>query len=301
MIAINMIKRIYLEDHNQVLESIRDSFEIVDNWMEAEAVVVWQDIRGELVQIVANANLVGIPTVVMQHGLRASREYSSDFGKMLLAKKIMVWGPKDKERVMSGGVEAERVEVTGTSIFESLKEPETHEGKNVLFVPLHWDKEIIENFEVARKLASIKGINIRTKLIEGQEESQYQNVIRSNRDQTGHLETIGKILKTTDLVVSLSESTLEFMAYYLEIPVITVNNWKPKYFLDTYIEKIDKYFSGANIEANLDNLETKIFEVLNNKQIKAKERQRALYEEAGVGYGKTSARERMIEVIRKLG
>lgn len=293
-----MIKRIYLEDHNQVLDSIRDSFEVVDNWMEAEVVVVWQDIRGDLVQIVANANLLGIPTVVMQHGLRASREYSSDFKKTLLAKKIMVWGPKDKDRIMSGGVESDRIEVTGTTIFDSLKPVEVHKGTNILFVPLHWDKEIEENYEVANKLAQIRGINVRTKLIEGQDESHYQNVIRSNRDKSGHLDLIGEILKTTDLVVSLSESTLEFMAYYLDIPVITVNNWKPKYFLDTYVEKIDKYFSGANIEARLDNLETKIFEVLNNRQIKSKERQKALYEEAGVGYGKTSARERMIEVIR---
>lgn len=295
-----MIKRIYLEDHNQVLESIRDSFEIVDNLMEAEAIVVWQDIRGELVQIVANANLLGIPTVVMQHGLRASREYSSDFGKTLLAKKIMVWGPRDKERVMSGGVESERIEVTGTTIFDSLKPVEAHEGKNVLFVPLHWDREIGENFEVASKLASISGINVRTKLIEGQDERHYQNVVRSNRDKRGHLEMIGEILETTDLVVTLNESTLEFMAYFLGIPVITVNNWRPKKFLDTYIERIDKYFSGANIEVGLENLEAKIFEVLNDKNIKLKERQKALYEEAGVGYGKKNARERIIEVIKNL-
>ncbi len=296
-----MIKRIYLEDHNQVLEGIRNSFDVVDNWMEAEAVVVWQDIRGELVQTVANANLLGIPTIVMQHGLRASREYSSDFGKVLLAKKIMVWGPKDKERVMSGGVEPERIEVTGTIIFDSLKTVETHEEKNVLFVPLHWDKEIRENFEVAEKLALIKGINVRTKLIEGQRKNHYQNVIRSNRDKVGHLEIISEILRTTDLVVSLSESTLEFMAYYLDIPVITVNNWKPKYFLDTYIESINKYFSGANIETNLDDLEKTIFWVLNNRQIKSKERKKALYEEAGIGFRKMNARKKIIEVIRNLG
>jgi tRNA(His) 5'-end guanylyltransferase len=91
------------------------------------------------------------------------------------------------------------------------------------------------------------------------------------------------------------------MAYYLDIPVITVNNWKPKYFLDTYIESINKYFSGANIETNLDDLEKTIFWVLNNRQIKSKERKKALYEEAGIGFRKMNARKKIIEVIRNLG
>lgn len=202
-----MIRKIYIEDHNQVLADIRDSFEVVDNWMEAEAAVVWQDVRGEMIGLVTDANLMGIPTLVMQHGLRASREYSKESGKELLAQRIMVWGPRDKERVVSSGlVEPERVVITGTTITDHLKPRERHEGINILFVPLHWDKELEENYEVAKILNKVNGINLTTKVIDGQETKYYRNVITSHRDKQDHLDVIAEILKNTDVVVSLNES-----------------------------------------------------------------------------------------------
>lgn len=293
-----MIKRIFLLDHNQVLEDIRDSFQLVDNWYEAEAVVVWQDLREDYIELVANANLVGIPTVVMQHGLRASREYNSYYPKPLLAKKIMVWGPKDKERIMTSGILPNRIEITGTTLFDHLVPREKHKGANVVFVPIHWDKEVDENYEIAKILNSIQGLNLKTKLIEGLDASHYKNVIRSNRDSRDHLGIIANLLKDTDLLVSLTESTFEFLAYKLDIPVIVVDEWKPKMFLGELYEKLE--YSEAAIKAKYVNLKNTIFDVLQNPSIKSTERTKVLYEEAGVGFSKINSKNRIVDVIKNL-
>lgn len=293
-----MINRIFLLDHNQVLEDVKDCFQLVDNWYEAEAVVVWQDIREDYIELVANANLTGIPTVVMQHGLRASREYNSYYQKPLLAKKIMVWGPKDKERIMTSGISADRIEVTGTTIFDHLIPKKKHDGFNVVFVPIHWDKEVEENYEIAKILNNIRGVNLKTKLIEGLDASHYKNVIRSNRDSRDHLKIIANLLGETDLLVSLTESTFEFLAYKLDIPVIVVDEWKPKYFLGEMYEKLE--YSNAAIKVKYSDLEKTIFKVLNNLSIKSAERKKVLFEEAGVGFNKISSKEKIVEVIKNL-
>jgi len=298
-----MINKIFLLDHNQVLEDIKDSFQLVNNWYEAEAVVVWQDIRDEYIELVSNANLVGIPTVVMQHGLRASREYDNFFQKPLLAKKIMVWGPKDKRRVLSGGIIPERIEITGTTIFDHLMPKENHQGVNILFAPLHWDKEIEENYLVASKLKSIKGINVLTKVIEGQNLSYYENSIISNRDEKSHLDIISSIFKNTDLVVSLAESTLEFMAYFLNIPVIVVDFWKPKEFLDYYVDDLSKYFGGFSkncVIVKLNELDRAITNELYKDSKNSIKRNQVLLEEAGIGFSNKKAKDRIVEVIKNL-
>ncbi|MFA7301099.1 MAG: hypothetical protein WC069_02230 [Candidatus Shapirobacteria bacterium] len=295
-----MIRKIYLSDHNQVLADIEDSFEIVDDWMDADAVVVWQDVRGELVNIVAQSNLMGIPTFVMQHGLRASREYLPEYGKELLSQRIMVWGPQDKVRMIKSGVEPERIVVTGTTILDHLKPKQKHAGINVLFVPLHWDKEIEENYEVANILNQIKDIRVLTKLVDGQRIENYKNVILSNRDDKNHLDKITNILKDIDVLVSLSESTMEFMAYYLDIPVVVVNNWRPKKFLDYEVLNINKDISNACEVTDINSLEKVLKNVIENPGKKSKERILALKLEMGVGFDNKTAKQRIVETIKSV-
>lgn len=282
-----MKNKIYLVDYNSVLKSLSSEFELVDDWTMADAVVVGQDTRGENIDIVANANLLGIPTVTVEHGVRSYRDYLAPVGKPLLATKLLVWGPKGKRRMVEGGYDLERIEVVGTTIFDSLKPRVKHKGFNVLFVPLHWDREIKENFEVAKVLRKIKSVKVMTKVVDDQDEGYYDNSVKSNRDSPNHLSICADVLSKTDVVVSLFESTFEFMAYYLDIPVVVVDNWKPKKFLDTYIENLNKDISNAANFVKLGELEKAIVE--DGRQA---ERKIALLEEAQVSGG------RMAEAIR---
>ncbi len=286
---MGMKSKIYLIDYNSVLKSLSNEFELVDDWVKAEAVVVGQDIRGENVDIVANANLLGIPTVVVEHGLRSYKDYLPPIGKTLLATKLLVWGPMGRERMISGGYDPDTIKVVGTTIFDSLKPREKHDGFNVLFVPLHWDREIAENLEVAKALRKINNIKVITKIVDGQSGKHYDNPVLSHRDASDHLKICAEVLSKADVVVSLFESTFEFMAYYLDIPVVVVDHWRPKMFLDTYVDKLNYQISDAANLVRIDDIERAIHE--DNRGV---ERKIALFEEAQVSGG------RMEKVIKSI-
>lgn len=92
---------------------------------------------------------------------------------------------------------------------------------------------------------------------------------------------------------------MKVLAYSLDIPVIVADNWQPKAFLDTWVERIDKDFSNACERVGCADLERTIFEVVSNSGRRHQERGRALRNEMGVGYDKKTAKERIVETIRK--
>jgi len=295
------MSKIFFRDHNNVLSDVIGEFETTDNYISSDAIVVWNDVINEMREIVLSGNFLGKPTIVAQHGLRATREYISPYNKPLLADNIMVWGPKDKERMIQGGVEEDRIIITGSTIFDHLIPRQAHQGVNVVFAPMHWYEDLEENLIVAEKLREISGINVITKVVDNFHGSSYfDNLIFSNTNSPDHLTICASVLSTADIVISITESTFEFLAYALDIPVLTVNLWKPKFHMGRlYMNNIISDFSNACQKINLDDLPKALSETLANPQQFASERKKALYEEAGIGWDNSTPKQRIIKAINK--
>lgn len=275
--------KVYIKDANFVLSDVIKDFDITDDCFSADAIVCWNDIAGECRDIILSANFLGIPTLVAQHGLRAVREYGTPFNAPLIAEKIMVWGQKDKERMMQAGVNKDRIVVVGTTLFDHLIPRQPHEGFNVVFSPMHWDANLDENLILAEKLREVKGINVITKLIEGMDGSPFDNPVYSNRASQDHLDICASVLSKADIVVGITESTFEFLAYKLDIPMVIVDLWKPKFFGNRmFWPEIGSFFSDACQKVGLNELPEAILDALSNPGRFSSERKKALKEETGL-------------------
>lgn len=174
-------------------------------------------------------NKAGIETILVQHGRRGTSRIYPPFNEKLICKKACLWGENDRKRLISCGNPADRLYVTGTSIFQHLKPRVKHDGINVVFSPEHWGEEVFENNVVASALRKIKGINVITKILKGEHTpEQYDNVVMSDRNSPEHFEIVAEVLSKADVVVAISESTFELLAEYLDIPVVIADIWIPK-------------------------------------------------------------------------
>jgi hypothetical protein len=81
---------------------------------------------------------------------------------------------------------------------------------------------------VASRLKDIKHVRLITKITNEHCLEWYENPVLSLRTRNNHIQTCAEVLSQSDVVVSLGIGTFELMAMYLDIPVITVNNWRPK-------------------------------------------------------------------------
>lgn len=276
-------------------------FELVSDYKQADAVLLWNDLVEREREIALTCNYLGIPTLIFQHGLRATREYSPPFCKPLIANKILVWGPKDKERLQNVGISSKDVIITGSTLFEKIPEKQVHNGINVVFAPMHWYEEHSENIEIAKKLLEIKGINLITKMVDRNEvDPIYLNPIITSANAKNHKQVCWDLLAKTDLVVSATESTFEFMAYALGIPVIVVNNWIPKFHMDRiFLKNINSDNSSACIMINIDDLIITINNILfqAGAEQRIKEREIALELECGFGFDQLTPTQRFINAI----
>lgn len=290
--------KVFFRDPNQVLEDVLDDFEIVEDYTQADVVVCWTDSIGECRNIILNANYLGIPTLVMQQGLRTSYEYASPYNSPLLANKIMVWGPRDKERLMLGGVDEGRILVTGTTLLDHLIPKKPHEGINVVFAPMRWEGDLKENQILARRLKEIEGVNVITKLIDDMDPSVFENSIYSKRSVSSHLEICASVLSTADVVVGINEGTFQLFAYALDVPVLVVDLWKPKFFDNRlFYSEISSFFSTACQKTSLEDLDQSIKDAIASPEKFSPERKKALFEYAGIGFDKLNPKQRIINSI----
>ena len=93
----------------------------------------------------------------MQHGRGATRDYCPPNKFPLHSTKICVWGVKDRDRLLSQGIEPNRIRVTGSPVLAKLRPRKDNlERNNVLFVPIITDKEEPENLLVFNALRKIE-------------------------------------------------------------------------------------------------------------------------------------------------
>jgi len=150
--------KIYLRDYNNVLTVIknRKDFELVDDARDADALVLWQDVRNEMLELCKiNKEYMHKPVVVIQHGRGATNDYLPPNSFPLLADKVCCWGEKDKQRLVKAGY-GDRAVVTGSPLVPYLIPKEEHNGKNVVFVPIITTHEEPDNIATYWKLKQIE-------------------------------------------------------------------------------------------------------------------------------------------------
>ena len=154
-----MKPKVYMRDYNGILQGIKrrtDDLEFVSDPRNCDAILLWQDVRGEMYEIVKiNRDHFHKPLIIVQHGRQATRDYGAPENFKLLADKICVWGQDDYDRMVSLGY-GDKTIITGCPYFSRLKPKEVHPDRNIVFAPVrtmheepmnlivHWELKKIE-------------------------------------------------------------------------------------------------------------------------------------------------------------
>ena len=137
--------KIYIKDFNNILIPLKDKFDLVEDAREAEVLVLWQDVRGDMLEMCRiNDEYMHKPVVVVQHGRAATNDYLPPNKFPMQAAKFCCWGINDYERLKRAGY-ADRIVITGSPLTNFIIEKEPHEGKNILFVPVITSHEEPDN------------------------------------------------------------------------------------------------------------------------------------------------------------
>ena len=92
--------KVYLKDFNGVLQDLVSEFTVVTDPREADVLVLWQDVRGDMKELCEiNAKYMKKPVIVVQHGRGATRDYLPPNNFSMLADKFCCWGEKEKKRL----------------------------------------------------------------------------------------------------------------------------------------------------------------------------------------------------------
>ncbi len=272
-------------NHNNILSDIIPHFTSTLDIKEADRVVVWTDVTSYERGVLAIAKQRGVPTITVQHGRSGTSRYYPPFNEEITADKLLVFGEADKKALLNAGHPEKKIKVVGTTLFDHLKERKPHEGINIVFSPDHWDTEVEENKLIAKELNKIKGVNIITKLVEINDPKLYKNPVISHRDSANHLAICAEVLSKADIVVSLAEGTFELLAQALDIPVVVMNEWKPKAFGgdERYKQGYRRIISSGSKQSTLKNLRKTIQDQLKNPGELREERKKAIVDEGGYG------------------
>lgn len=276
--------KLWIAEHNGVLQDIKGDFEIVSRLEDADRVVLWNDVQPEARAIARYAKSLRKPTIVVQHGRKGTSKYYRPFCEPIVADKLLVWGPADKDALVEHGQNPRKIEVTGTTIFDHLKPRRAHDGINVVFCPEHWDRPVEENRKVRNHLRRLKGVNVITKLIEVHDPAEFDNPVVSNREHPDHLDICAEVLATADVVVGISESTFELLAQALDIPVVIMEEWTPKSFGgDIRYTNYRRVISDGAKRTPLKDLNDTIMQQLAHPEELTKERRAAAVAEGSLG------------------
>jgi len=150
--------KIYLEDYNNVMTSLKtgEEFEIVKDARDCDCIVLWQDVRGYLLELCKiNKEHLHKPLVIIQHGRAATNDYLPPNNFPMYADKFCCWGIKEYERLERAGY-VDRAVITGSPLVPYLKPKEQHDGKNIVFCPIITSHEEPDNINTYWKLKQIE-------------------------------------------------------------------------------------------------------------------------------------------------
>jgi len=239
---------------------------------------------------------LGIKTILLQHGRKGTSRIYPPFNEKLESDVVCSWGENDKKGLMSCGVPENRIVVTGTTILKHIKPRVKNKRPVVLFCPEHWgSNEVDENLCIATRLRRLEGVDIITKILEGEHEPDwYDNPVSTHRMRPGHLDTVMKVLSKADVVVSISESTLELIAQVMDIPVVIADVWIPKACNGDDRYKIyNRTYSNACEMAKFDELNEKVMYAIKHPEHLREERK-----QIAIADGGTNIKDPLKEIIK---
>jgi len=154
------MKKLYIKDFNcilaPVIEKLKNDFELVEDARNADGLVLWQDVRGDMKELaLINEEFLHKPLIVVQHGRGATNDYLPPNKFLMHATKFCCWGIKDYERLERAGWKDKAV-ITGSPLADFIKPRDPHEGKNIVFVPVITSHEEPDNIEAYWKLKCIE-------------------------------------------------------------------------------------------------------------------------------------------------
>ena len=279
--------KIWMSNWNNVLTDVAhslrdDGHEFVTKFEDTDVVVLWNETLPDAISIANLSKSLGKKVVTVQHGRRGSSKYYPPFNQEIVSDKLLVWGERDKERLIKAGRDSKKIVVTGTTLLSHIKPRKKHKGTNIVFCPEHWDTEVWENDMVAQELRKLKGVKIVTKIIEGHNPKWYDNPVLTNRGDSDHLEILINTLSEADLLVGVSESTTELFAQAMDIPVVIMKDWVPKPF-DGHpeYEEYERKISEASKAVSLKDLNSTIMQQLENPDELKEERKKVVELEGG--------------------
>ncbi len=271
---------------DEVVEKLKKKHTLLEDYKDADRVVLWNECRlnGWKERVIESQNK-GKKVIFYQSGVWGVDWIRPPFNEGMISDVVCVWGEGDKKRMISGGVPAEKIVITGSPIVERLRPRVKHEGKNVVFALEHWDAgDVVENNIVAAELRKLKDVKIITKgLIQENITEVFDNPVFSSRMHSDHMNIVADILTTADLVVAISESTFAFLAETLDIPVIIADIWLPKPRAgDRRYLDYKGNFSNAVTKVKLEDLNKTIMHQLKYPEILQEERKQASIMNGGI-------------------
>jgi hypothetical protein len=134
-----MKPRVFIKDYNGINQSLKkrtDELDFVGDPRDAEAIVTWQDVRGEMLELAKiNKEHLHKPFIVVQHGRGCTRDYEAPDNFPLLADKFCCWGQDDYDRLVKLGYK-DRAVITGSPLINRIKPKVEHPDKNIIFAPV---------------------------------------------------------------------------------------------------------------------------------------------------------------------
>ncbi len=275
--------RIFLTNRGAVMDKVAPYF-FTTSLKKAGVAVLFQDVVGNGLKYANEAKSQGIPIVVVQHGKGASCDYLPPLNYKLLTDKLCVWGKRDRDALIDGGIPAEKIVLSGCPLFdgESSKRDE-HKGINVLFAPGHI-RESAKNIAVMETLMQIKGINVYAKLLSTHNRKQYgRNVIVSNSFDSDHMKKCFNAVRNADVLITNTSGTIETIALFFDIPIIFIDN------LDIGVAHHEVHtrsvanFRGAHYIKRESELPEAVEKAVKDPSLLKNERRQELIETAGAG------------------
>lgn len=260
---------------DELVNELHKTGDLVQDWHEADTLVMWQDVIGNMEEIAVQAKMLGKRVIVAEHGLLSINDYIPPLNRPLIADTFMAWGNWTKSWLVKAGIPKEKVVVTGTLLTKKIIPRREHKDKRVLFAPRHWDRELQENLEVAAELKECK-YDVFSKLLEGENNpADYPRPLSTDRQGLNHIDTCFHTLSWADVVVGIGEGTFGALTHLMDIPYISVDNWTQKDLLGkTYTrEEFISQISPAAIQVPLESLNKQIELCIKDPDLNKKDRE----------------------------
>lgn len=212
--------KVLAHNYNGVLDDVLPHLDLVQDILSADIYLSWQDIDPQFVNLYKSAKALGKKSFLMSHCYGSCTHYLAPNTYTPLADRYLVWGQYDFELAQKAFM-GRRTIITGSPIFGHVKPKVAHEETNIVFCPYHNDVELEESLQIAEELSSYDA-TVYTKVLSDCTHL-YHNIVVTNRNKPGHIETTFDLLSEADVVVVNDPiSTFVLLAFAAGVPVISV-------------------------------------------------------------------------------